>query len=74
MDYEAMSKFLRDHKGKIIGICLGLLFGILVLTVGFWRSFFLAVCVGIGYLAGSFHDKDDKFRSFLDKILPTGIR
>ena len=65
---------IKGNKGKIIGIGTGLFFGILVLTVGFWRSLFLALCVAVGFGVGSLFDKDNKFRDFMERILPTGIK
>ncbi|NLX71283.1 MAG: DUF2273 domain-containing protein [Clostridiales bacterium] len=74
MERDGLIAFIKSHKGKIIGISIGLFFGILVLTVGFWRSLFLALCVAVGFGVGSLYDKDSKFRVFLERILPTGIK
>jgi len=71
---DNLTALIKANKGRIIGIGIGLLFGILVLTVGFWRSIFLALCVAVGFGVGSLYDKDSKFRAFLERILPTGIK
>ena len=55
------------HRGKTIGFLCGLTFGILVLTLGFWRGLFLGLAIG-------FYDRKENFLAFLDKILPEGIR
>lgn len=62
------------YKGRTIGIFCGLLFGLLVLWLGFWRVVFVALCVFLGYWIGSFRDRKENFLAFLDKILPDGIR
>ena len=62
------------HRGKTIGFLCGLTFGILVLTLGFWRGLFLGLAIGIGCWIGSFYDRKENFLAFLDKILPEGIR
>ncbi len=62
------------YKGRTIGIICGLLFGLLVLLLGFWRVIFVALCILLGYWIGSFRDRKENFHAFLDKILPDGIR
>jgi len=74
MKYEDWLGFIKVHKGKIIGILLGLVFGILVLSIGFWQTIFLSICIYIGYAIGGMTDKKEKFMAFLDKILPTGFK
>lgn len=74
MNYENWQDFIKLHKGKVIGILLGLAFGILVLSIGFWQTLFLSLCIYIGYWIGGMTDKKEKFMAFLDKILPTGFR
>jgi len=74
MDRDKIIAQIKAHKGGIAGILLGLLFGVLVLTIGFWKSIFLVLCICIGYWLGSSVDKKEKFLDFLDKILPKGFR
>ena len=64
--------FVKNKKGLMIGIGMGLLVGILILTINFWRTLLLAVCVGVGAFFGSQSRLKDKFLAFLDKILPHG--
>jgi uncharacterized membrane protein len=66
-----VKEYISKNKGKIIGISLGLVFSILVLTIGFFKSLFIALCVFIGYYIGNKFDKKENFLDFLDKILPT---
>lgn len=71
MEREDMLAFFKSNKGKIIGAVSGLLFGILVLAVGFWRSVFLAICIGVGYFIGCLRDGSSKMRSLLKKFSDT---
>ncbi len=71
---DQLLEILKRNKGKAIGITLGLIFGILVLSMGFFRTIFLALCVFAGYYFGSKSDKRENFMDFLDKILPTGLK
>ncbi len=68
MEREGMYTFFKSNKGRFIGMLAGLLFGILVLVVGFWRSVFLAICIGVGYFIGSMYDGCSKLRMFLRKF------
>ncbi len=43
---------ITKHRGKIIGIALGLVFALLIIKYGFLKTFFIAFCVGIGYYIG----------------------
>lgn len=74
MERWSFIDFIKLHKGKIIGVIIGLLFGILVLTVGFWKSLFILVCIAIGLWIGGSFDNREKFFKFLDKILPKGLK
>ena len=63
-------KFIKTHKGTIIGISLGLIVGILMLTIGFFATLLIAICVGIGAFFGSNNKYKKKLFAILDKILP----
>jgi uncharacterized membrane protein len=71
---EVVDSCLTVHRGKTIGVLCGLTFGIVILTLGFWKGIFLSLCIGIGCWIGSFYDRKENFLTFLDKILPDGIR
>ena len=61
MDFGEMIKNLWDnHRGKVIGVCVGLVFGICVIKFGFWHSLFLAVCIAVGFFIGSQLDGSGK--------------
>ena len=69
-DPHSFFSFLKQHKGVIIGVGLGLLVGILILSVGFFATFFLAVCAGIGAFFGTKNRFRKRLFEILDKILP----
>lgn len=50
---------LRPYRGRIIASLIGLVIGILLLTIGFWRTLLLVLAVGIAYIIGMW--KDGKF-------------
>lgn len=72
MDKEYIYKVWLDYKGRIIGLGLGLLIGILILLVGFWKMTLLLFCMLVGYWLGGIREKRERFMSFLDRILPKG--
>jgi|HigsolmetaAR203D_1030402.scaffolds.fasta_scaffold00658_4 uncharacterized membrane protein len=42
----------NDHKGKCIGVAMGLLFGFVYLFFGFWDMVMFALLVLIGFAIG----------------------
>ena len=63
-------KYVKTHKGVIIGTSVGLLVGILLLTIGFFPTLLLAICAGIGAFFGSNNKYKKKLYAVLDKVLP----
>jgi uncharacterized membrane protein len=47
---------LHHHKGRLWGGFLGLLIGLLILWVGFFRAIFVTLCLAVGYVIGSWID------------------
>ena len=65
---DTLLKILKEHRGKLIGGVAGLIFAVLVLLLGFWKSLFIALCVGVGVYLGSLGDgKGERMLKFLDK-------
>ena len=62
--------YFKKHKKVIIGIGLGLVIGILMLCIGFFRTLFLAICAGIGAFFGTDNKIKKKLYDVLDRILP----
>ncbi len=73
-DSNVFFEFIKAHRGLIIGIGMGLLVGVLMLTIGFFRTLFLAICVGIGAFFGTRNKFRSKLFEILDKILPDIFR
>jgi uncharacterized membrane protein len=63
-------RFIKGHKGVILGGCIGFIIGALILWIGFFRTLFLAVCVGIGVFFGSNNRLRKRLFEILDRILP----
>lgn len=44
---------MSEHRGKAIGVTLGLLASVLFITFGFWRTLFIVICIFLGYQVGN---------------------
>lgn len=73
-EQKSFFEFIQTHRGLIIGIGLGFFIGALILSIGFFRTLFLAICVGIGALFGTKNKYRKKVIEILDKILPDIFR
>lgn len=54
---EKFQEFCKTHKWTIICVGVGLIFGILFMTIGFWRTLLLIVLLSICFLIGYLLDK-----------------
>ena len=55
--------------GVFCGV-LGILLAILLLTIGFWRTLFIAVFAALGALAGGIGNKRDAVRVAINRSFP----
>jgi len=46
------SYIMTEHRGKAIGVTLGLLASVLFISFGFWRTLFVVLCILVGYQVG----------------------
>ncbi len=68
MKWEEMMRFIwQEHRGKALGVILGLFFGIFTAVLGFWKTFFIAICIILGYFFGKRADEQGSLRRFLDR-------
>lgn len=66
--YEIMLELWKHHKGKTIGIILGLVFGIMVVSFGFWQTVFIYFCVFLGFFIGKKLDSRINIKESVTKI------
>ncbi len=68
---ELWDEYRQRHPGKVFGVIGGLGIGLLVITLGFWRTLFLAACVFVGYQVGKrADDGEDDITQVIDRFLP----
>ncbi|MFZ5688155.1 MAG: DUF2273 domain-containing protein [Bacillota bacterium] len=69
MEWERIiSEVWLNHRGKTVGVGIGLLFGILTAVLGFWKTFLIAACIILGYLIGKRVDENTGFRQLLSRF------
>ena len=59
---------LEEHRGKTIGIFLGLAASILFIAYGFWRTIFVMVCILLGYFIGKEIDQKQSFDQWMQEV------
>lgn len=66
--YEIFLDLLNGHRGKVIGIILGLLAGLLIIFLGLWKAVFIVICVLIGYFAGKGFDDGSSLNALWKRL------
>ncbi len=46
-------EWISNNKGLFFGLLIGFVVAILFLTIGFWATFLIALCMGIGAFLGT---------------------
>lgn len=63
-------EFLTRHGGKVLFTALGLIFGLVVLSKGFFAAVFLLVCLLLGYVSGKRVDEGENLSRLWEKLFP----
>lgn len=68
---EKISEFLvlaiDNHPGKLIGTSIGLILGLLMVTLGFWRTLVLALFATLGFVLGKRQDDNKSITTWLER-------
>jgi uncharacterized membrane protein len=59
---------ITEHRGKTIGILLGLSASILFINYGFWRTIFIVFCIAVGYLIGKKIDENTDLEVWMKNL------
>ena len=65
-------KIIDDNGKKSIGAFLGLLFGVMILVIGFFKTLFIFICTALGFYLGGMSWDKAKIKDWLERILPPG--
>ncbi|MDR3602886.1 MAG: DUF2273 domain-containing protein [Desulfosporosinus sp.] len=70
---EKISRFLTwaigNHPGKLIGTSVGFFLGLLIVTLGFWRTLVLALFASLGFVLGKSEDDHQTITTWLERII-----
>lgn len=68
---EKISKFLvwalENHPGKLIGTSIGLVIGLLFVTLGFWRTLVITLFAVLGFVLGKRQDEHKDISTWLER-------
>mgnify|MGYP001945638173 CR=1 FL=1 len=70
--FDKLMDYINTNKGKVFGGIIGFAFAILVLSIGFFKTLFIALCTWLGYFLGSKSDSKEDMRELLERILSSG--
>lgn len=59
---------MSEHRGKVIGVLLGLLASILFISYGFWRTMFIIICILAGYFIGKKIDDNTNLEIWIKNL------
>ena len=60
---------LDSHPGKLIGTSVGFFLGLLMVTLGFWRTLLLSLFAILGFVLGKSQDDHHTITAWLERIL-----
>ncbi|NLW92883.1 MAG: DUF2273 domain-containing protein [Syntrophomonadaceae bacterium] len=60
---------MEQHRGKTIGILLGLVASIFFIAYGFWRTLFVILCIMLGYFIGKEIDQNQGWDQWVQKFI-----
>jgi len=67
---EDLSQFIYLNRKKIGGALIGLIIGVLILTIGFFKTLLLCLTTLFGYYFGSRWRFEEDLKDFILRIIP----
>ena len=59
---------IGNHPGKLIGTSVGFFLGLLIVTLGFWRTLILSLFAVLGFVLGKSQDDHKFITAWLERI------
>lgn len=69
MDKDKLMDFFITNQGKIIGALIGFLAGLLLLTLGLFKTLVLSICIAVGYYLGKKVDNKEDIIQLIERLL-----
>ncbi len=71
MNLPEILLWLNGHRGKIIGVILGLVFGWFAICYGVFKAIFVTICIVIGYHFGKLLDQKVNLKDWFSRFFKT---
>lgn len=65
-----LSNYIANNPKKITGAVIGLIVGILILTIGFFKTLLLCITTLLGYYLGSRINFEEDIKKVIMKVIP----
>lgn len=65
---KMLTYIVENHRGKAVGLILGMVTGILVINYGFWKALFIVMCIVGGFLIGKAVDEETDMDNWFKKF------
>ena len=65
-------QIIGNNRRRVLGTFLGLLIGIMILVIGFFKTLFIFICATLGFFLGGVSWDKAKIKDWLERILPPG--
>ncbi len=56
--FEQIASWIKENPGKTVGAALGFVLGILLFTIGWWKTLIILILVLIGFIIGKSRDEN----------------
>ena len=66
--WKSVCDWANANRHTVLYMFIGLLCAIGILCFGFWRTFLVALCVGTGYLIGSWRDGNPRLMAHIRRF------
>ena len=68
--YDNLYQFYFNNQSRVIGAVIGFIIGILILSIGFFKTSLIVITTGLGYVIGSRWNIEEDVKTLIDKIIP----
>ncbi|MGM0603328.1 MAG: DUF2273 domain-containing protein [Bacillota bacterium] len=68
--YDNLYQFYFNNQSKVIGALIGFLIGVLILSIGFFKTLLILITTVLGYAVGSRWNIEDDIKTLIDKAIP----
>ena len=65
---KVLATLIQENRGKTIGVGLALIVSILFVTLGFWKTMFIVICIAVGYFVGKKLDENEDFDEWTRRL------